>query len=202
MFPCSNCVTSGLACQAGSSIDARPPDNSALVRLAPLPILWQIFIFSYSYSEAFLRHIHERLSNIEKAVSYYGSGHGRTNSEPTKITTRVESPSVSKNNTSIVEGESSFKQQVLLASQAAELNAIQKGDSPTVACKLAELRNLIQGRAVADNADRMDVGESSVVSTVDGYELPPSKFVLQVLAWAKGYPNFAILVGPDALIIG
>lgn len=71
-----------------------------------------------------------------------------------------------------------------------------------MACKLAELRNLIQGRAVADNADRMDVGESSVVSTVDGYELPPSKFVLQVLAWAKGYPNFAILVGPDALIIG
>ena len=93
-------------------------------------------------------------------------------------------------------------QQVLHASQAAELNAIQEGHSPTVTSRLAELRNLIEARDVSDNPGRIDIGESSVMTTIDGYELPPSKFVLQVLAWAKGYPNFAILVRSDALIIG
>ena len=138
---------------------------------------------------------------MEKAVSRCGNDYRQTNSEQIKITTGAHFPSVSETNTTILEGETSFKQQVLLTSQAAEVNAIQEGNSPTVASRLAGLRAIIQERAVSDDAGPGDAGVSSVENRVDDHELPPSRFVLQVLESARGYLDFSILVRSGALIV-
>lgn len=110
----------------------------------------------------------------------------RSNSSPSLHERNSSTPSAGlcKEDTIVVEGESSFRHQTLLASQITELNTNPNTQAASVTSELANLRTIIKEHASPDESERND--KPTAVTTVSGNELPPSDVVLSLLALVRG----------------
>jgi hypothetical protein len=128
------------------------------------------------------------LTLIEQAIKGFRSGHERSNSSSTVY---ERDPSTTpaglrKEDTIVVEGESSFAQQTLLASQITELNTNPDTQASSVTSELANLRTIIKEHASPGEPDHNRNGRLTSGIIVSGNELPPSNVVLSLLSLVRG----------------
>lgn len=125
---------------------------------------------------------------IEEAIRGFRSGPERSNSSPTLYERSASTPpaSLCKEGTIVVEGESSFRHQTLLASQITELNTNPGPQSSFVPSELANLRTIIKEHASPDESERNRNDRSNAGTTVSGNELPPSHVILSLLSLVRG----------------
>lgn len=86
----------------------------------------------------------------------------------------------------MVEGESSFAQQTLLASQITELNTNPETQASSVTSELANLRTIIKEHASPGESNHNRNGRLPSGTSVSGNELPPSNIVLCLLSLVRG----------------
>lgn len=86
----------------------------------------------------------------------------------------------------MVEGESSFAQQTLLASQITELNTDPDTQASSVTSELANLRTIIKEHASPGEPNHSRNGRLTPGTVVSGNEVPPSNIVLSLLSLVRG----------------
>ncbi|KAG6356698.1 hypothetical protein INS49_014572 [Diaporthe citri] len=126
----------------------------------------------------------------EEAIKGFrtSSGHERSNSSPTLYERSASTPpaGLCKEDTIVVEGESSFRHQTLLASQITELNTNPGPQPSPVPSELANLRTIIKEHASPDESERNRNDRPNAGTTVSGNELPPSHVILGLLSLVRG----------------
>lgn len=137
---------------------------------------------------------------IEEAIKSLRRGHEQSTSPSTLYERYPPSPpaGLCKESTTIVEGESSFRHQTLLASQITELNTNIDTQSSSVMSELANLRTMVKEHASPYGSDRTHT-ERSTGTTVSGNQLPPSNLVLNLLALVRGGVPLSIFIVSDQL---
>lgn len=125
---------------------------------------------------------------IEKAIKGVRSGRERSTCSQAQQERNSSSPSAGlyKEDTIVVEGESSFTHQTLLASQITELNAVPDTQSPSVTSELANLRTIIKEHASPEDPNGNLDGRRPEGATNYSHELPPSDVVLSMLSLVRG----------------
>lgn len=125
---------------------------------------------------------------IEEAIKGFRSGHERSTGSPAQHERNSSSPSAGlyKEDSIVVEGESSFAHQTLLASQITELNAVPDTQAPSVTSELANLRTIIKEHASPEDPNGDQDGRVTEGATTYSHELPPSDVVLSMLSLIRG----------------
>lgn len=125
---------------------------------------------------------------IEEAIKGFRSGHERSTCSPAQHERNSSSPSAGlyREESIVVEGESSFAHQTLLASQITELNAVPDTQAPSVTSELANLRTIIKEHASPEDRNGDHDGRITDSATTYSHELPPSDVVLSMLSLIRG----------------
>ncbi|KAG7077591.1 C6 transcription factor [Colletotrichum scovillei] len=171
--PCSNCVTSKIPCRPAGRHTAQRPTVERVESQSPgAPTIHQL---------------HERLKAVEESLRNQNDQHGNratSISTPNTIPT-IEDDAVShhclwEDHHVSYEGESSFRQQTLLASQIEELR-LEEAQTPGVIDELATLRGICQRQETpVESRSNRKIRQPHSTKGAE-LQLPPSEFVIRLL---------------------
>ncbi|KAI3544561.1 hypothetical protein CABS03_07900 [Colletotrichum abscissum] len=168
--PCSNCITSKIPCRPAGRHTAPRPTVESLSPGAPT-----------------IHQLHERLKAVEESLRNQNDQHANratSISTPNTIPT-IEDDAVShhclwEDHHVSYEGESSFRQQTLLASQIEELR-LEEAQSPGVIDELATLRGICQRQETpVESRSNRKIRQPHSTKGAE-LQLPPSDFVIRLL---------------------
>ncbi|PHH88125.1 hypothetical protein CDD83_7945 [Cordyceps sp. RAO-2017] len=179
--PCSNCLTSNIACQSIGE-----PGAKRMVAASK----------ASDNSSSEIAALHRRLASLEqkleKALAQDAASQTPSDEKP-RGSQRIEpTRHVPRANRSIpVQGDSSFDRQAYLASQIPELVSPEAAASPSVADELEALRDAIRKPMPPDGPVSERQGQARLQ-----LELVPSEFVLRLLRELRGSPSLLFLSQP------
>ncbi|KAK0377622.1 hypothetical protein CLIM01_05022 [Colletotrichum limetticola] len=168
--PCSNCITSKIPCRPAGRHTAQRPT-----------------VESHSPGAPTIHQLHERLKAVEESLRNQNDQHANratSISTPNTIPT-IEDDAVShhclwEDHHVSYEGESSFRQQTLLASQIEELR-LEEAQTPGVIDELATLRGICQRQETpVESRSNRKIRQPHSTKGAE-LQLPPSEFVIRLL---------------------